>query len=1063
MYLHDTAHSSSNPNDTAISLANVSEISLSWTKLIVSKVLKPIATAIATSPTVVGNVEYIGAWDGNFTAVYANNGTTIWHDYLGQTNATNSPKCIKVPRGVTSAATVLNGVVYVSGGADYTYALNASTGAQIWSAYVGDNDKGNYNWASPMIYGDYEYLGVASDCDSPLVRGALLQINIHTGTVVNTFYTIPSGFVGGSIWTTPVFDVPQNEIIISTGNCNGNNYNESPYCGGLVALNMSNISLGSCTGTTYSSCDTSKVLGYWQDKGCDATTPDCDLAVSPTLFTTTTGTEMVSTGGKDGIVYAFKANDIQPSGAVVWDTSKNKVAFGGDIEAGKGLAATGVWTGKYLVYAGQKTANKSYAGSITALNPDNGTWAWSTPLPNGMTTWGATTYENGLIIEGAGSLTNYSGQLFLLNADTGKIVWSTWTQGLFYGPVSVAQGHIYGGDYNGNLYSWGLPSGSLQIASFTSGPSMIPLSSSTTFYTNVTGGTAPYTYSYTGLPAGCSSQNLSQLPCTPTAVGTFTVTVKVTDMNGSSATAQTTLTVSPTYAVTFSETGLPTGTTWSVTLNGQTKSGNGLTIVFNVANSTYPYSVGALSGYTPNPSSGNVTVAGAPISLTIGWSASTTYAVTFTEAGLPGGTNWSVTLNGVTNSSTSTMVNFFELPGNYSYTIAHVTGYTTPSYTGTVQVTTGRATVRVPWSAIAYNVTFQESGLPSGTTWGITLNHTTMNSTTSTVVFAVPNGLYGYQVLTVAGYAPSPPNGTLTVSGTNLTESIAFSVLTTYAVTFSETGLPSGSTWSVTLGAVRNSSSGPQIGFEEPNGTYGFSVSSAAGYRPTPGSGNIVVQGAGVEELVQFGPPARFALSVVETGLPNGKNWSVTFSGLVVYSTGTSAGTDLPNGTYSVFVNPVPGFRVNASSFQAVVAGRPVTFDVAFTPYVFTVTFTETGLSSGQSWSVTLNGSARSSITSTVVFSVGNGSYNFSIGSVSGYSSSPSSGTVPVEGKNVSQSIQFSTTSTSSNGLTPTEEAVIGAVIVAAIAATVIVLALRRKKRSPPTENPPIQPWQEGK
>jgi thermopsin len=64
-----------------------------------------------------------------------------------------------------------------------------------------------------------------------------------------------------------------------------------------------------------------------------------------------------------------------------------------------------------------------------------------------------------------------------------------------------------------------------------------------------------------------------------------------------------------------------------------------------------------------------------------------------------------------------------------------------------------------------HRVTFTESGLPSGTTWSVTLNGTTMSSTTSTVSFLDPNGAYGYSVGGVAGFTASPSSGAVLVHG----------------------------------------------------------------------------------------------------------------------------------------------------------------------------------------------------------------------------------------------------------------------------------------------------------
>lgn len=68
------------------------------------------------------------------------------------------------------------------------------------------------------------------------------------------------------------------------------------------------------------------------------------------------------------------------------------------------------------------------------------------------------------------------------------------------------------------------------------GPIHLSVSRSTTevglpiqFLTNVSGGSTPYAYSYSGLPSGCGSINVSLLFCIPESGGNFSVTVTVTD------------------------------------------------------------------------------------------------------------------------------------------------------------------------------------------------------------------------------------------------------------------------------------------------------------------------------------------------------------------------------------------------------------------------------------------------------------------------------------------------------------------------------------------------------
>ena len=81
------------------------------------------------------------------------------------------------------------------------------------------------------------------------------------------------------------------------------------------------------------------------------------------------------------------------------------------------------------------------------------------------------------------------------------------------------------------------------ISAFNATPSSIKVGSATRFTVSASGGTAPYAYSYAGLPTGCVTANTSQLNCTPTVAGNFTVNVTVTDTHHASATASTALTV----------------------------------------------------------------------------------------------------------------------------------------------------------------------------------------------------------------------------------------------------------------------------------------------------------------------------------------------------------------------------------------------------------------------------------------------------------------------------------------------------------------------------------------
>jgi YVTN family beta-propeller protein len=151
------------------------------------------------------------------------------------------------------------------------------------------------------------------------------------------------------------------------------------------------------------------------------------------------------------------------------------------------------------------------------------------------------------------------------------------------------------------------------------------------------------------------------------------------------------------------------------------------------------------------------------------------YAVTFSELGLPPGTSWTVNLAGSPTTTSSASVSFSEVNGSYPYTVTPVAGYVGANLSGNVVVNGFPVNVVVTFSAVLYTITFTESGLPGGTVWAVTLGTTTLNSATANVTFSMPNGSYAYVVPSVTGYSASPASGWSNLSGHAVSVDITFS------------------------------------------------------------------------------------------------------------------------------------------------------------------------------------------------------------------------------------------------------------------------------------------------
>ncbi|MEM4055621.1 MAG: hypothetical protein QW578_01070, partial [Thermoplasmatales archaeon] len=93
--------------------------------------------------------------------------------------------------------------------------------------------------------------------------------------------------------------------------------------------------------------------------------------------------------------------------------------------------------------------------------------------------------------------------------------------------------------------------------------------------------------------------------------------------------------------------------------------------------------------------------------------------------------------------------------------------------------------------------------------------------------------------------------GTVMINGSSVSISVVWSIIT-YPIIISETGIPNGTTWTVTLsGTAFNgdqinttlSSTTNSITFNEPNGTYSFTVHLPSGYTSSSAKGSITVSG----------------------------------------------------------------------------------------------------------------------------------------------------------------------------------------------------------------------------
>jgi outer membrane protein assembly factor BamB len=413
-YLHDSQRSGAS-GEQLITSAQAPQLTKLWSF--------KTGGAIAAQAAIVGGIAYVGSWDGNEYAINVQTGAELWATNLG---TSNQPACYPPNPGITSSATVSNGVVYVGGGNAYWYALDANTGAILWDVYTGDNSaaSGHYNWSSPLIYNGYAYIGVASNCDNPLVQGQVLQVSLSTHQIVNTLSLVPNGQVGGGVWTSPTVDPATNTIYVTTGTLNQVTQTLSQA---IVAFDANTLT----------------VKSFWQIPAAQAVI-DSDWGTTPILMTDSQGDQLVAAINKNGYVYAFNRANL--SAGPVWE---RYIAAGGDCpQCGDGSASSSTFANGVLYISGGNTTinGVGYPGFVDALDPGTGNIIWQHGTVGPVIA--AITYYNGLIIDGAGSTVE------VLDATAGTRLYSYQTGQLIYSPPSVSAGIIVIGSVDANIYAF---------------------------------------------------------------------------------------------------------------------------------------------------------------------------------------------------------------------------------------------------------------------------------------------------------------------------------------------------------------------------------------------------------------------------------------------------------------------------------------------------------------------------------------------------------------------------------------------------------------------------------
>ncbi|HEX5189686.1 MAG TPA: PQQ-binding-like beta-propeller repeat protein [Streptosporangiaceae bacterium] len=421
-YLGGPAHTSRSAG-TAITPANAPSLTQKW----------HFDIPYVSSPVVADGSVFLGSFAGYFYKINAVTGIRQKKIFLGFQPALTCPKF-----GFASTATVARDpstgqdTVYVAAPDGYLYALNATTLTQVWRSPIAIPSKtvsDYFSWSSPTVSHGKIYVGIASNCDTPLVRGGVAAFNQATGNRTATFYTVPAGQVGGSVWSTVAVDGSGN-VYATTGN------------GPAGAQRYQTIDILKLSPAL-------KLLAKFAVPPAEVT-GDGDFGGSPTLFTAMingTSTPMVGACNKNGIFYALQRSTM----AKVWQTrigvkSSDKVMG----QCQSAAAFDGTWL--YMAGPGVTIGGTAFRGSVARLDPATGVITWQTGLPNGVLT-SPSIDGAGVIAAGTYDNSGVPNETYLFDASDGALL-AQLDQGNDFPQSAFANGWLYTASSTG-LYAWG--------------------------------------------------------------------------------------------------------------------------------------------------------------------------------------------------------------------------------------------------------------------------------------------------------------------------------------------------------------------------------------------------------------------------------------------------------------------------------------------------------------------------------------------------------------------------------------------------------------------------------
>jgi len=378
-------------DQAGITAAQVPNLKLKWAFAF------PDAVSSWSQPTVVGGRVFVGSAGGTVYSLSADSGCMYWFFKA----AGGVRGAVSIGR-ITTAAGAVDAAFFgdLSGN---LYALNAATGAPLWTVRPDDNRLARL-MGSAVLHNGRLYVGVASGEETAgatsnyeccKFRGSVSAYDAATGKQIWKTYTITEeakattknaigtqmyGPSGAGVWSSPAIDPVKNVLYATTGD----NYS-------APASNMSDAFIALDR-------DTGKILWARQMTAGDAwntacrlpdstncpdmKAPDFDFSSPPMLVSLAGGKRALVAGQKSGVVHAIDPDD---NGKILWQQRVGVGTTLGGVQWGSSTDGTNVYVAlsdivrQFIPNSLGSNVDPAKGGGLFAFNLQTGQRVWYTP------------------------------------------------------------------------------------------------------------------------------------------------------------------------------------------------------------------------------------------------------------------------------------------------------------------------------------------------------------------------------------------------------------------------------------------------------------------------------------------------------------------------------------------------------------------------------------------------------------------------------------------------------------------------------------------------------------